>query len=296
MALTNSTSPIVDQRRMAANPPAASGPSVTTGKHRRVLGACVRVVRQELSPHKGSADIGRTQRTLDKMARVIQSESDTIGAQDYERFLRRLSGIFSQGCTQRDNDAFPDTAASYAAVVKALSGKYNDLDYHRAIGQLLEFMIRLFKARNASWISVYKHLRSIPDSVPAKQKLEAVCSSDIHEWFDAGVQNLFSLQDDLHERIDELAAEADKVAGKIRAIQDEIDGLFGTFRSAGFANVVPLEAKTKERKLTELQDQMQQILDEQEGKSSTAELIESDIHEFEEKLRSAKRAYFVQLV
>ena len=228
-----------------------------------------------------------------RMPRLNSSPSKRC---DHAGFLRHLSAIYAQGYEQRDNIAFAATAVGYAAVVETISRRYPELDYREPLGQLLELMTRLFAARDNRWKVVYKHLRSIPDSVEAKQTLTRVCSADIREWFDAGVQNLFSLRDDLAAKIRALGAKARRVEREIGVLQRTLAAIRASLDPASTGKVVGLAAKVKQRQIAEMQIKLEEVLAEKEGGESTLHLIESDIREFEGRLREARRIYYLRAV
>lgn len=231
-------------------------------------------------------------RILRARAVAMRSDRSAEATGEYARFLQRLARRFAPGCGQRENTAFALAAPAYAALVEALSWARPRLDYAPAIGQLLELMTQLFAARQPLWKLVYRHLRSIPGSVDAKQTLKRVCSADIREWYDAGVQNLFSLQSDLSGRIDGLSR---NLAGVDQEIGDKRQAL-ATLRATNRAgNVILLEEKLRERELDVLMARREELLAEHEGRTGTLALIESDIQEFESLLREARRAYYLRL-
>ena len=270
---------------------------------RRLLDECLSVVERELSSERKSADVERARETLGEVAGLARAEDGLAQAEDvvaeeqvYEHFLQHLVRIYAHGCDQRDNVAFADTAAAYAAVIEAISRIYPRLDYTVALGQLLEFMARLFAARDNSWKTVYEHLRAIPDSVHAKQTLNRVCSADIREWFDAGVQNLFSLKNDLTAKIQELADHARRIEREILTQEATVGEMLERADPEATGKVVSLQARLTARRTDALRLEKDRVLDEQQGKQDTLLLIESDIREFENLLREARRAYFVRIV
>ncbi len=264
--------------------------------HRRLLDECLSVVEQELRSERGSADVERTRETLAEVAGLARAEDAIAEEQVYEHFLQHLVQIYAHGCDQRDNVAFAATAAAYAAVIEAISRIYPRLDYTVALGQLLEFMARLFAARDNSWKTVYEHLRAIPDSVHAKQTLNRVCSADIREWFDAGVQNLFSLKNDLTAKIQELADHARRIEREILTQEATVGEMLERADPEATGKIVSLQARLTARRTDALRLEKDRVLDEQQGKQDTLLLIESDISEFENLLREARRAYFFRIV
>jgi hypothetical protein len=259
----------------------------------RFLEESLAILEDLLAQQPDAGQALESHRILRGRAVVIRSDRRTAAAAaDYAAFLRQLGTLFAAGCGQRENLAFAYAAPAYAALVEALSWARPGLDYTTALGQLLELMTQLFAARQPLWKLVYRHLRSIPGSVAAKQTLKRVCSADIREWYDAGVQNLFSLRNDLDGRIlglttgvADLTAEIEAKTGDLAALRDASRG----------QNVVLLEAKIREREIKALLERREEILAEREGKTDTLALIESDIQEFESLLREARRAYYLRL-
>ena len=263
---------------------------------RRMLNDCLRVVEHELVEVDGSADVNRIENTLDAVVGILRLSGSPSRRCDHEGFLRHLSAIYARGRAQRDNVAFAATAVGYASVVEAISRRYPELDYREPLGQLLELMTRLFAARDNRWKLVYKHLRSVPDSVEAKQTLTRVCSADIREWFDAGVQNLFSLRDDLAAKIRALGAKARRIEREIGVLQRTLASIRNSLDPAGTGKVVGMAEKVKQRQIAEMQTKKAEVLDEKAAREDTLYLIESDIREFERRLREALRAYYLRAV
>jgi DNA-binding ferritin-like protein len=236
----------------------------------------------------------RPEERLAALAAGITAETAAITPGDSERALRYLTRIYAAACANhRDGDCIA-TATGYAGVVVALSQRFPELDYESAIGQLLELMIRLFKKESAAWVVVYQHLRAMPESVRAKQQLQRVCTSDIHEWFDAGVQNLFRLRAEIHERIAELGREADAIAEEIRTEESELAA--AREQRAADGQVVVLAEHVKARHIRSLRVRRDTILEEMKGKAGTAVLVEDDIRQFERRLWDARRSYLLRLM
>jgi hypothetical protein len=262
----------------------------------QTLDVCVKVIGQELATATQSADLELAREILGKVAIQVSSDGNLASNQDYHQFLQKLTRIYEEGCDHRENTAFAATAADFAAVIEAVSRRYPGYDYSGSFGLLLEYMTRLFAARDNSWKRVYKCLRAIPDSVSAKQHLKSVCSADIREWFEAGVQNLFSLQSDLASKIHELDRRAGEIGNEIRARQDEIREMHRKLDPEGTGKIVVLAGRSMERQIAGLELERSAVLEEKAGRESTLVLIESDIQEFEDLLREARRAYYLHIV
>jgi hypothetical protein len=282
--------------RPATQLPAVATRSLTpsAGRASQALDARLRSLRQDLCPDSALPERRKAERRLRELAVLIESDAATISDRDSERVLRGLAQLYGNGCAAHRGDTYTRTAAGYAAVVAALSHKSPGLDFGEAIGQLLELMILLFRQEDTGWVAVYRHLRSIPDGVRAKQQLKRVCAADIREWFDAGVQNLFGLRAELRERIRKLGETADALAREIQAGEDAIRAVNAS--AEGNRKVVVLADWLKGRQLAELRHKRQTIIDETADKADTVALINADIREFEQRLGGARRAYLVRLV
>ncbi|MGA7983446.1 MAG: hypothetical protein WCA32_24885 [Chromatiaceae bacterium] len=258
----------------------------------RALDDRLRSLARELCPGDAFAGARRPEDRLHELAGAIESETTEITMRDSARILQSLTQLYRSACRGREDEQFTATAASYAAVISALSRRFPGLDFDEAVGQLLKLMIRLFKSEDAGWVTVYRQLRSIPDSVSAKQQLQRVCSADIREWFDAGVKNLFSLRDGLFERIGKLDEDADAIAREIQAGESELAA--ARTQSTSDGRVIVLADRVKARQIAALREKRQSILDEKAGKADTVSLIQADIREFERRLGEARRAYLVR--
>ncbi len=282
-----------NRRQPAARIETTARPSrVRPSKTARALDDRLRSLARELCPGDVLADTRRPEDRLRELVGVIESETTEITMRDSARILQSLTRLYRSACRGREDEQFTATAASYAAVISALSRRFSGLDFDEAVGQLLKLMIRLFKSEDAGWVTVYRQLRSIPDSVSAKQQLQRVCSADIREWFDAGVKNLFSLRDGLFERIGKLDEDADAIAREIQAGESELAA--ARTQSTSDGRVIVLADRVKARQIAALREKRQSILDEKAGKADTVSLIQADIREFERRLGEARRAYLVR--
>lgn len=263
---------------------------------RGALDHCLQTVAQGVAAENDRGDLQATRTALDELAELVRTQGYVAATRDYDAFLYFLTGLYADVCERRDEQAPATTAAGYAAVIEAISRRHPGFDYTDPLGQLLELMTRLFRARNKDWKVVYEHLRAIPDSIPAKQTLKRVCAADIHEWFDAGVQNLFSLQSDLAAKLRELGEHARDIDDEIAEKEDALAALRRRLDPHGRGKVIILQGRALEREITSLRFEKQDLLDEVDGRESTLGLIESDIAEFEGILREARRAYYLRIV
>jgi len=261
-----------------------------------MLKDCLHVVEHELASDEGLTDVKRIEAILAAVASSVRSNDAPAVGCDYRDFLERLADLYAQGCDQRENDAFAASATGYSALIEAVARKYPDLDYTIPIGQLLELMIRLFRTRDNNWKLVYENLRAIPDDVSTKKRLIRVCSADIREWYDAGVQNLFSLQEDLEAKIEYLTSRAKRIDRQTRAAERATARVRRRLDPSGTGKVAILEERIKLREIDALKRKRDETLDELEGRKDTLGLIESDIREFEGILRDARRAYHLRVI
>jgi hypothetical protein len=263
---------------------------------REKLSGCLDILGDHIGQDSAGSDIERVNRTLDEIACAIRLDRSFSEDCDQGWFLERLTRIYARGCDQRDNPAFMITATGYASLVAAMSRAFPDLDYGAALGQLIELMTRLFAAQDSGWSVVYGHLRSIPDAVDAKRKLDVVCSADVREWFDAGVQNLFSLQEDLAKKIQDLDAQIEGIDNEIKATRQSMKRARRRLDPAGEGKIVAFQGGIARREIMALQEKRREIAEERNGREETLLLVESDIREFESRLRDARRAYYLELV
>jgi hypothetical protein len=277
--------------RQSAGPPVPAAAPARPRQATRPLSDGLRSLARDLCPDEPLAGRRRSEDRLRELAALIRNEKVAIRPQRAERALRNVTGLYGNGFAARADDEYTGTAAGYAAVVSALSRRFPALDFAEAVGQLLDFMIRLFKREDAGWAAIYRHLRAVPDTVAAKQQLKRVCSAHIAEWFDAGVQNLFGLREEPSDRIAKLAAESERLDCEIQSAREA-----AAPGDADGQRVVALVQRTRTNEIAELGRRRQTLLEEQAEKTDTVALIEADIQEFEHRLWEARRAYLLRPV
>jgi predicted nucleic acid-binding Zn-ribbon protein len=157
-------------------------------------------------------------------------------------------------------------------------------------------MSRLFRAQDQSWKLVYEHLLSIPDSVEAKRLLNRAFFAEIQDWAEAGVDNLFSIRKDLYAKIDQLEAKIERLERRIERGSEDLNQRGPTSTDINYSNVIDLAKARAKRLIMALKHRRQGLIDEKENEKSIIDFIESDIQEFEEKLRNTRRAYFLRAV
>ncbi len=267
--------------------------------HRAALGLplqqSLQLVEQSLRKEAKAGDIKAARYQLDLLAAKIREDSCVL-SQEYGFFLQDLTQSYRAVCRDPDHARCLETAANFANLVEATSHKYSAIAYEDILGLLLDLMTRLFQARDNSWSTLYHHLRAIPDYLEAKQHLKRVCSADIREWFDAGVQNLFSLQKNLAQKSQAFAAEAEQIQVRIRS-RKHAAALIQRYTRLRYGDpVVSLRANQVLQRVRTLEEERDGLLEQRDSTREIRTLIESDIREFERLLNEARHAYYLRLV
>jgi hypothetical protein len=283
-----------DSRRAGVELP--HGSALHPSRPRELLEEHLDRLRSYLQRPEEEIDAGLVRDTLFDLSADIRSGTFMLRSGDYRWILERLTSIYAEGFGSRARYPLTVTAAAYAQVIETISNAYPDQDYGEAVGQLFCYMSRLFRTRERSWKAVYRHIRSIPDTVEAKQLLNRALFVEIQEWAEAGVDNLFSIRRDIYEKIEKLSAGIEDLDRSIEKLgytrihlrQTEF-GVFGP-------NVIDLDQARRKRMTASLDRERRGLVEARKGEESVVALIESDIREFEKKLRNTRRAYFVRLV
>lgn len=257
---------------------------------RRVLDDCLVHLDDQLHEPDGEIDHRSVRLTLRELGDLIASNRLTLGGPEYQDLLARLVAIFASGTAPSDQLALATSAPSYAAVVAALSRACPTCDYEAAFGQLLTYMGRLFFDRRSGWKAIYRAIASISDGVAAKRRLDDGEFYRIEEWIESGASNLFAIQRDLAHAI---AALADEAAGLTREMERRTAALGA---AAMGVRVVSLADRRARLEIAELGRRRDDLLAQAEDKRGIKELIDTDIQELEDALRTTRRAYSVRLV
>lgn len=265
------------------------------GRSRAVLEDYLTVLSTELSETNGFVDVGRVQEMLLEISSFLRAEGAGIGGDDYRRTLDRLTEIYARGIPQTASQGFKLTAAGYAGVIETVSRAYPGYDYGEAVGQLLCYMMRLFKAGNGGWKTVFQHVLAMPDTVKAKQWLGQTYFWEVQEWAEAGVDNLFSIRREICERIAGVAAKETEIGREIEKMERDLRADRQKKAGTG-ANVIDLAQKRGARALESLRRNRQGLVEEKAANELLVGLIDDDIREFEDKLRDMRRAYYVRLI
>lgn len=241
-------------------------------------------------------DTSLVRETLLDLSADIRYGSSSFHSNDYRWILTHLTRTYARGLDRRTQDPFTATAAAYAQVIETLSHLFPGQDYSEAVGQLFCYMSRLFRAQEHSWKAVYKHILSIPESVEAKRLLNRAYFVEIQEWAEAGVDNLFSIRNNLCEKIAALAARIDRLERRIAKIADASTRPVRAGTAVNGSNVIDFAEARRKRLIRLLEHRRAELTEEKNGEESVLGFIESDIREFENKLRNTRRAYFVHTV
>lgn len=297
--MAHSGSPTQIERRSPTGTPrpsAAGHSSVPAVEQRRVLDEHVRSIAAEFGPRGAPADLRRTRATLDQIAEIVGTGSSDIAADGYAHLLQHLTRVYAVSDIRSAYGVPTRSASSYARVVKALSSQCPACDFREAIGQLLDLMTRLFETRHPSWKSIFRLLRAIPESVHGRERLQRVCSIHLHEWFEAGIPNLFSQQKQLAREIEGLDLDIANLQIEIRIIEDEIETFKASANRPGDPGIAILATARKRRQIVRSQRTMREALDRLHVKTAAAALIESDIRGLGSRLRDAVRTYRLHMV
>ena len=261
-----------------------------TDSCRRVLDDCLVHLDDQLHGPDGEVDRRLVRLTLRELGDLIASRRLNLGGTDYQGLLARLVVIFASGAAPASELALAASAPSYAAVVAALSRACPTCDYEAALGQLLTYMARLFLDRRSGWKAIYRAIASISDGVAAKRRLDDGEFYRIEEWVESGASNLFSIQRDLAHAIAALEDEA----AELTADMAHRSAALGV--AAVGARVVSLADRRARLEITELGRRRDELLARAEDKRGIKELIDTDIQEMDDALRTTRRAYSVRLV
>jgi hypothetical protein len=269
---------------------------LTGGQSREILAGHLDRLLIQLDRPEAAVDTSLARETLMDLSADIVSRTSIFRSSDYRWILDRLTCVYGRGFGRRVQEPLVATAAAYGQVIETISNACPEQDYREAVGQLFCYMSRLFRNREDSWKLVYRHILAIPDAVAAKQLLNGALFVEIQEWAEAGVDNLFSIRRDLYERIATLTT---RIEDLDRRILDLVRGAQRPRRmKTGFvgSNVIDLQEARDKRLIVTLERERLGLMEAREGEESVVAFVESDIREFEEMLRSTRRAYFVRPV
>ncbi|RDH89272.1 MAG: hypothetical protein DIZ77_06805 [endosymbiont of Seepiophila jonesi] len=224
-----------------------------------------------------------------EVSQIIRSGRAGVSTDDYRKIISHLTGIYAKGLAEEMKCPFIITSVDYADVIEAISQEYPAFDYREVMGQLLYYMSQLFRNRKGSWMMVYEHLLSLPESVDALALSNRKAFMEIQEWTEQGVDSLFQICRDYKEMIGQAEHDLAGLEQRIAVQKDEM----ATQKNRA---VIAFDSLRKKRVLKAMLSQKARLIEELQSKQMILELVEDDIREFEEKLVELRRAYFIRLV
>ena len=270
--------------------------NLAADESRQVLNGYLGYLESELTSQNFSADIGKVQEMLLEVSQFILSGKARINGDVYQCVLRRLTGIYAKGLVPGGESAYSMTASDYADVIESLSRVYPVYDYSEIVGQLIHYVNQLFKLRSTSWKTVYEHIICMPDSIEAIKLLKNEHFFEVQQWAEEGVENLFHIQDDIQQRINRLDQEIHDLGREMIVKERLVVARQREFAAAGASNLVDLNARHMAAEIALLRHSQDRLLRERESKAHIAELIESNILEFETILKETRRSFSIRLV
>jgi len=297
MVYNNGSAVQIQQHRLVLTKAFAEGNScLFPNRVARVLDDYLDYLELELSNHHSVIKISQVQEMLLEISCIIRSGKTTVDAAVYARILKRLTRMYAQGLSQRKKDAFSLTAGDYAEVIEVISAEFPSYDYREVVGQLLNYMNHLYRLKKTGWITVYEHIRSMPNSIEALQDLKEARFLEIQKWVEEGVHNLFQIQSDLQKRVGQLEDEAAELQNVVEHEQYQLTFEFKRGEVPTDSKIASLYRERKRREITALREKRDRIISAKRGEEQIIQLIESNIQEFESKLKEARRNYLVRLV
>lgn len=242
-----------------------------------------------LSEVDKTVDISQLQTIWYQISKLIQAEKNHILMDGYNRLLNRLTGIYTRGLAREDNLAFTATAANYADLIEIVSQAHPSYDYSEAVGHLLHYMNQLYKVREKSWLRIFDHLLSMPDSIQPIHYLKERHFKDIQQWVEEGVDNLFQIRDDQALLYSEKIAELAQMEQSIEVIRQ---GLKQNLRS----KVVPITWHKDQATLKALEEERDFMIADLKNRQELVDLLEDNIQEFEDKIFATRRACAVRAI
>lgn len=243
-----------------------------------------------LMDHGDRVDVYQLQEMLLEISLLLRSGKSGIRQDGYHRLLNRLTAIYTKGLRVDNDRAYAGTAANFADILESVSQEVQDYDFHPSVSLLLHYMDKLFKTREESWLEVYEHLLSMPDSIRFMQRLKVEHLNEINGWIEEGVDNLFTLWD---EQLEVLAMQDQSLSDLELQILHRQAQLAPNLSSSG---VVDFSLAQQLREIRTLDDQRQQLMSERCAKLGVVELLEANIREFSERLTMMHRSVRLKLV
>lgn len=259
----------------------------------RILKQYFDYLETTLSQNDQLIDIDQLREMLVEVSGFIRSDKSQIKADGYGRMLKRLSTIYAKGLKISDDKAFTSTVVNYADILNTVSQNFPGYDYSESVGLLLHYMHKMFNYREEGWIEVFNHLLSMPDSIQIMQLIKTEHLSEIQNWVEEGVDNLFSLLDEQLEVIDNIDTE-------ILLLDNELlqrrRSLLAQTKHLAKSTVFPLSIMREKQLIQELFDKRARSMSERVGKLELAELLDENIQEFTDRLIEIRRSALIHMV
>ncbi len=275
---------------------AGEGAFLSPQQSQQILEGHLQYLEEELTLHNAAVDLGQVQETLLEVSAIIRHQRSERPEAEYGTILGRLTRLYARGIGGEASDAFARSAADYADVIEAISWTCSSCEYSQAIGQLLHFMGQLFDSRKESWMTVYEHILSMPDSAAIQPLLERECFSEVKQWVDEGVGNLFKIRGDLAARLQKLEQELALLEQDMQELEEQIAAELEAEKTAAGAPVIQLDTRKRQKELLGWQGKWRRLVTAWEDERYVLDLIESNILEFDTKLKQLRRAYSLRLV
>ena len=243
--------------------------------------------------HQGeSVDLCLLQEMLQELSLLLRSGKSQIRRDGYLRMLNRLTTIYARGLRVDNDRAFAGTAASFASILESVSHHFQDYDYHQSVSLLVHYMERLFNTREESWLEVYDHLLSMPDTIHFMRQLKNEHLYEINCWVEEGVDNLFTLWD---EQLEVLAIQTQNINElELRILARQACLAKSPYpRRSG---VIDFELLQQRRAIRTLSNRRKQLMLERQAKQGVVNMLEANVREFAARLARMRRSTLLKLV
>jgi hypothetical protein len=244
-----------------------------------------------LTAQADRVDIALLQEMLLELSLLLRSGKGQLREDGYLRMLNRLTAIYAKGLRVEDDNAFTSTAANFADILESVSQNFQDYDYSHSVSLLLHYMDRLFNAREESWLEVYEHLLSMPDSIHVMQQLRNEHLNEINGWIEEGVDNLFTLWDEQQA----LIANQDLILSDLETQTLSHRKALQRATQTAKPGVIDLNLIKQQRELRLLDSRRDRLMSERCTTQAIADLLETNIREFSDRLAKTRRSTLLRL-
>ena len=237
-------------------------------------------------------DIGLMQEMLLEISDLLRSGKSPLQEDGYLRLLNRLTSIYAKGLQSENDWAFAQTAANFADILQSISHSYQDYDYSHSVGLLLHYMDRLFNYEEESWLEVFEHLRSMPDSIGIVQQLKDQYLHEIQKWVEEGVDNLFTIR---NEQVEILANLDQTMVELDQEISTRELNLLRQIHSARRINIAEMQHQWERREIYRLREESSDMMRERGSKLEIINLLDINIQEFADRITDIRRRAIMRL-